>query len=734
MAHAGASNESLIDSLKKAVKNTEDSNTVKTLLSLSKAYQRDSFPASEYFANAAIDMAKKINYLNGVSEGYRKIAVANYYQNNYDKAIVYYQKAIETDEKTGYTPGLAACYNNLGLIFETKADYSQALHYFYKALELNEKDDNQHGISSSLSNIGLVYDGMGKYDEALDVHSRAYKIAKAGNDLENLAGACVNIGLVHEVKGNHQKAIEFQLEALKLYEKLKIDQLIATCYTNIAINYELLNENNKAFEFYRRALSINTKINNKEGLISSYFNLGEFYKKLKEYKKSIKVLDSALSLARELEINYKIMKIRLLLAEVFYLMGDGNNAYLIHQQYSAIKDSIYNEESSGQIAEIEGKYQNEKKQLEIEKLEKDTQVQHAELQKQNTQKIALGSGLALVLILALVIFRGYRQKEKSALLLARQKQQIEIKNSHLEKANTEIHQKKSEIEEKNNEIISSIRYAQRIQEAILPPQKLVKSYLENSFILYKPKDIVAGDFYWMAPLPSAKPLVSGEGILPQAIQNPSTSGLSNNPSGECDAGGPLLFAVCDCTGHGVPGAFVSIVAHNALNRAVKEFSLTKPSEILDKVNELVQETFSKSESDIKDGMDIALCALKKIDDNWELEYAGANNAIYVIRNEELTEIKADVQPIGKYAKRIPFRNHIVELQKGDSVYAFTDGYADQFGGPKGKKFKYSQFEKLLVSIQSNSMTEQREILNNTIDTWKGELDQVDDICIIGVKL
>jgi serine phosphatase RsbU (regulator of sigma subunit) len=278
-----------------------------------------------------------------------------------------------------------------------------------------------------------------------------------------------------------------------------------------------------------------------------------------------------------------------------------------------------------------------------------------------------------------------------------QKQEVEKQKEVVDEKNKSLEVAYKHIEEKNTEILDSIRYAKRIQEAILPPQKLVKSYLENSFILYKPKDIVAGDFYWMHVTESK-----------------------------------VLFASVDCTGHGVPGAFVSILGFNGLNRCVKEFGLTQPAAILDKLCEIVDEAFSKSEADIKDGMDIALCSYDH--KNSTLEYSGAGNSLYHIREKNLTEYSADKQPVGKYAYRKRFTNHTVELKKNDAIYIFTDGYADQFGGPKGKKFKYSQFEKLLVAIHDKSMEEQREILNGTIDEWRGELEQIDDICIIGVRI
>jgi len=256
---------------------------------------------------------------------------------------------------------------------------------------------------------------------------------------------------------------------------------------------------------------------------------------------------------------------------------------------------------------------------------------------------------------------------------------------------------KDALADKNKEITASITYAKRIQSAILPPARLVKEYLPQSFILYKPKDIVAGDFYWMEK-----------------------------------TGDSVLLAAADSTGHGVPGAMVSVVCHNALARSVREFGLTQPAKILDKTREIIIEEFEKSEEEVQDGMDISLCALDL--KTYSLQWAGANNPLLIIRNSEILETKADKQPVGKFSGGRPFTNHHIELKKGDSLYIFTDGYADQFGGPDKKKLKYKNFKQWLLNHHGKPMEEQKQQLDLALELWKGELEQVDDVCVIGVKI
>ncbi|NOQ74054.1 MAG: SpoIIE family protein phosphatase [Crocinitomix sp.] len=272
-----------------------------------------------------------------------------------------------------------------------------------------------------------------------------------------------------------------------------------------------------------------------------------------------------------------------------------------------------------------------------------------------------------------------------------------MKLLELRKNKFEIEAQKLIVDLKNREITDSIAYAKRLQTAILPSNLSINNAFKNNFVLHLPKDIVAGDFYWLE-----------------------------------QKGDKILFAVADCTGHGVPGAFVSVVCHSALNRAVREFQLEKPSDILAKVTDLVIETFEKSEEDVKDGMDIALCALDL--KNNTLEYAGANNSLYYIRENELMEIKATKQPVGNYYARSAFKNHTLQIKPSDVFYLFTDGYPDQFGGERGKKFKYKNFKNLLFKIHQNKLSDQRNSLLSEFDNWKGDNEQVDDVCILGIKI
>lgn len=299
--------------------------------------------------------------------------------------------------------------------------------------------------------------------------------------------------------------------------------------------------------------------------------------------------------------------------------------------------------------------------------------------------------LLIYVIIRLSIRRVKQQKEELEKIVQERTHEIAEQNHLLE------HQK-AEIEEKTNDILDSIKYAKRIQNTILPGEDKLNTIFEHDhFVLYKPKDIVSGDFYWAA-----------------RFENKT------------------IFSAIDCTGHGVPGAFVSIVGFNALNRTVNEFKLRQPAAILDKLTELVVDTFSQSESNIKDGMDIGLCMIDN--DTLKLEFAGANNPCVVVRNGEAIELKPDKQPIGEFEERKPFTNHEFQLQKGDCVYVLSDGYADQFGGPKGKKLKFKALRDLLLEISGLDVKTQLRRLDDSFMEWKGDYEQLDDVCLFGVRI
>ena len=460
---------------------------------------------------------------------------------------------------------------------------------------------------------------------------------------------------------------------------------------NMGIAYAKYGYYDSALLVQNRALELRIKYGNAEGEMFSYNTLGGLYYDMKKYNKAIEYEDKARAMANKFGFHDYDDDCYNILARANEKLGNYKQAYMYLDKFYAFKDSVGKIHNDKEIYRLKNEEKEAQQQAEFDKK---TALLNAEKEKGDAiakadnkrHKIILAFVLFIVLIItgvAIGIFRSLKTTRKQKEVIEEQKKLVE--------------QQKEIVEEKNKEILDSITYAKRLQDAILPPLGIIKKYLPESFVLYKPKDIVAGDFYWMER-----------------------------------AGDNILIAAADCTGHGVPGAMVSVVCSNALNRTVKEFKITEPGKILDKVRELVLETFEKSESDVKDGMDISLVAISQ--SSLAISWSGAYNPLWYAQDGELKEVAPDKQPIGKHDGQKPFSTHSLNLKKGDILYLFTDGYADQFGGPKGKKFKYKQLQEKLLAMAEQSMDKQKEMLEETLDNWKGNLEQVDDVLIIGIKV
>lgn len=455
-----------------------------------------------------------------------------------------------------------------------------------------------------------------------------------------------------------------------------------------------------------RSLQLTIELGDEYGLAASYSNLAQIAYEMGNYNLAASNLSKAEDISTKYN-NYQVLvEVYRLWSELLEQKGNYKHSNRYIRKMLTYQDSVKKTQDHQKMSELQTRYFLDMKSREdsLQNLANARIYQMEMAQKEQqlkTQRIFSWGGVLLALLALLAagsLYSAFKQKKKDNQIIAAQK---------------------ALVEEKNREITDSITYAKRIQSAILPPQKKIKKHLQNSFILYKPKDIVAGDFYWLEP---------GEDSV--------------------------LFAVADCTGHGVPGALVSVVCHNALNRAVREYGLSEPGKILDKAREIVVQEFEKSEEDIKDGMDISLCRLEipgrkpgspySKTPNWEvkLEWAGANNPLWLIRQNErgvplLIETKPDKQPIGMTDNPQAFTTHRMALQEGDAIYIFSDGYADQFGGPGGKKFKLRAVRDMLLSIYDKPMEEQMHIIDERHEQWKTcprQLEQVDDICILGVKI
>ncbi|MGE0560780.1 MAG: tetratricopeptide repeat protein [Flavobacteriales bacterium] len=672
--------------------------------------------AINYFLKS-IKIQEEIGDKKGLAYSFSNIGAIYDMQGDIPNALRYLNRSLKIREEIGDKIGLATSLNNIAAIYEIKGNIPKALQLQYKSLKVSEEIGDKKGIATSLNNIGITYKNRGDFSVGLKYFHKSLKICKEIGDKKGIATSLNSIGYAYSSLGKFSIALEYFYKSLKIREEIGDKKGFAETLNNIGGIYQIQSEPFKALECFHKSLDIREEIGDKKGMTNSLYNIGVIEFKQNELKKAEEYGNNSLAIAKEIGYAEYIQRASLFLSNLYEKQGKGMEALEMYKLSITMRDSINNEATQKATAQQQAKYEYEKQKV-LDDAEHDKQIaiEQEAKEKQQILTYATGGGLGLVGIFLIFVFNRLQVTRKQKAVIETQKQEVEKQKTVVELAHHEL-------EEKNQEILDSITYAKRIQNAILPPLKVVKKYLQESFILYKPKDIVAGDFYWLEHKDNK-----------------------------------VLFAAADCTGHGVPGAMVSVVCNNGLNRSVREYGLTDPGEILNKTREIVIAEFEKSEDEVKDGMDIALCSLKlpsREGLGGVLKYAGANNPLWIIRptrhsaldaesveiegqahndDFELIEIKADKQPIGKFDELLPYTTHTFELQKGDSIYIFSDGYVDQFGGEKGKKFKAAAFRALLLSIQDKKMEDQRSLIDEAFEVWKGSLEQIDDVCVIGVRI
>jgi tetratricopeptide (TPR) repeat protein len=678
-------------------------------------YLYDNPDTALYFIDKQISFSLKIKNIKYQAIALNSKGVCYYVKNELDNAIKYYKQSLKCYQKINDLNGIGVIHNNLGTIYKEKGDLAKAIDYYIRSLETDEKLQNYEGMGTSLNNIGIIYASQENFSKALEYYLKSIKCLKKINNTDGTAEPLNNIGNVYESKGDYLEAIKYYEKSLKIEKKVHNVIGVATSLNNIGGVYRILGDvaykekdKKNAFENYERAIDFSEQaigsaksVGDNTMISYALLNIGSIHAFQGNDKKAIEYNEKAINIAKQTGSVRYIRDAASALYSSYKKMGQGDKALAMHELFIKMRDSISSEENRDEIVRQEFKYEYEKQATADSVVQvKERQVTNAQFKQEKTQRIALVGGLILVLVFSFFLYKRYK-------VTFNQKEIISLKEK-------ETNRQKILLEVKNKEIMDSITYAKRIQSAILPPAKIVKEYLKESFILYKPRDIVAGDFYWM-----------------EQIQD------------------GLIFAAADCTGHGVPGAMVSVVCNNALNRSVREYGLTDPGEILDKARELIISEFDQSDDDMKDGMDISLCTLEfepvimpmGTNDEWSeinLKWAGANNPLCILRDNELIEYKGNKQPIGYFSDPLPFTTHSIPLKQNDIIYIFTDGYQDQFGGDlkhaDGKKFKVSRMKELFLSVSHLPMSEQKEIIDKSFEDWKRDLEQVDDVCVIGVRV
>lgn len=596
-----------------------------------------------------------------------------------DSALKYYTLAYEIRHKLHDRKAEGASLNNIGIVYFQRGEYTRAIEYYQKSLAIKDSLGDKSGVAATYSNIGMIYENQGDTLQTLAYYNKGLQIRDSLNDARGLADSYQKMGGYYMAIEDYDNAWECIQKSVTYAIKSGDDRTLRNGLSNIGHIHAIRGQNDSAMAYYQKSLLLRTEGQDDEGIARSNVEIGDFYNDLGRFEQALPYCIKGLEIADEIGFPEIQRDGCNCLAKAYE--GTGNPAKALEHYKRAVRlnDSLSGIEKSNEITRKALQYDFEKEKLaDSLRQQKENElidIQHNEELEQQQVYTYIGiAGFVLMLVLTFVLLQGYRNKQSSNLELAR---------------------KNNVIEEKQKAILDSITYAKRLQEAILPSFETVNQLFPENFVIYKPKDIVAGDFYWLEHL-----------------------------------NGITFIAAADCTGHGVPGAMVSVVCSNALNRSVLEFGITDPGKILDKTRELVLETFAKSDKDVMDGMDISLAAFN----GSSLLWAGANNPLWVVQNKQMQEVNADKQPIGKTENSKPFSTKTVLLEKGSLICLLTDGFADQFGGPKGKKFKQKQLKELLVETSTLSIHAQKTAIEKTFEDWRGKLEQVDDVCLIGIRI
>ncbi|HEY0029932.1 MAG TPA: tetratricopeptide repeat protein [Bacteroidia bacterium] len=609
------------------------------------------------------------------------IKIASEYETtNRLKAFDYANQASALAQKCNDQGKIGKCLNYLGDLYWFSGDYASASDYYYKALKIFENLKDKAGMAECYRNIGWIYQGQALYQQTLEYYLKSLEINLQLGLKPKILANYDDLGIIYKMMGNYPDGLKYCNKTIQLSKALKSDKGLATGYANLAALYFAMGQYDFAIENYQLSNRYHESIEDHFNYAEGSIGMAECYYQLKNYHKAIEIAERAATIAQKFDYKTTAVGAYRLLAEAYARKNDHANAYKYMELFVELSDSTYNEKNSRQINEMSAKYESEKKELMISSLKKTKTLFEEKSAQDKKFKIFMGLFSLIIAGFSVVLFRGNLQKKK---------------------ANNSLSLAYKEIEVKNKDITDSINYAKQIQRARLSNPSIILNHLPECFGLYKPKDVVSGDFYWFAEHENGK----------------------------------LLLAAADCTGHGIPGAFMSMIGIDELNHAALEKRLDSASEILSLVNKGVKKALRQNEQNSmsRDGMDIALCIFDL--KNNTMEYAGANRPLYYIRDNQLNEITPTKVAIGGLTDDTQvFNGHTISLQKNDMIYVFTDGFADQFGGDAGKKFMTKRFKDLLLAIHSKPASEQEAALEHTLKSWQKDISQVDDILVLGVRI
>lgn len=619
----------------------------------------------------------------------------------YKTSIEKYQESIDLKDQVEDKKGVSNAMENVGNIYESTYNFDEAINYYEKSAQIRDSIDDKEGLSKVMDNMGNIYYRQQFLEKSIDSYKKSAEIYAETNNEKELGTTYNKMGVAYYELGQLDDAEDFYTKSLEIKEKSNMQKEASMTLNNLGnINFEK-NKLNKAIDYYEKSLNVKKDIGFDEGNAYTLYNMANVYRRLNMPEKAIEYFEQSKTEAEKHGQGEVLVKNMKVLATLYRQTGDLNKAlnYESRVNTSEFRDIDVNE----QISENEGvedvvdsqrmikfltdEVLRQKAQAEEEaekrKLDNKLNAQRLQLQKEQLTRqriflVSMGLVIVLVLIMTMLIYRQMLEKKRT---------------------NQALTEKNVLITKQQKLITDNIKSASSIQQAALPLEDVVKEEFPEHFVLNMPKDIVSGDFYWMEK------------------RKEST-----------------FIAVADCTGHGVQGAVVSMLGIAILNEIVNKSYNNPPGKILDQLSKKVKAMLHQSESvdEIREGMDITL--IKFADGSKKIEFAGANNPLYIVRGKEILEFKGDRSPIGYYSKGKPFTTQEIDVKAKDTLYMFSDGYSDQIGGEHFKKFLPRRFRQLLIDINSQSMEERKESLVKNFNTWRGTYQQVDDIIVMGIKV
>ncbi len=657
------------------------------------------------YARISYDLAIKIEYGKGQVDALMNLSRSMLYDNQLDSAMLFSEKAIDVANRLKDDELVVKATGLKGSVHMYQGDYDKAADTYFEAIKLGEKV-NEELIISCYANLGHLFKMVDNSEKSKKYSLDGYRLGKKYNDTAVMITALNILGLLEKRAEQYPEAITYFEEGLGYARETGNLERQSQILYNMANIYFTLKQYDQGFIYYDESMEIGKK-NNSYTMTAIGFHGGAYtYYEIGELNKAKQYADSALQYGL-LSNNYEvIMETYALQALIAKSEGRYKKGFALLEMAYDYKDSLNQTELSVAAIESEDLFNEEKKRISdsLERLSVNLQIEHDKKindEKVRAREVLLWISAFILIIISIGIY-------------------LLLKNNRLIKAqNVLVNRQKTEIESQHKEIRDSINYAKRIQDAIISKKNEWEKISPEHFILFKPKDVVSGDFYW------------------------AYHDEKNNRS---------IWAVADCTGHGVPGAFMSMLGIGFLNEIIIENHIADPGAILDYLRDKIISALTQENVKTKDGMDISLCVWDR--KNSTLEYAGANNPLWLIRKGELKnaeiikstsnianselslyEVSGDKMPIGYFLSvPPPFTTQTLDLHAGDVIITITDGFADQFGGEHGKKFKYKPLKELLLQLQSSSVDEQSAKLNETFEEWRQDEEQIDDVCIVAVKV